>query len=503
MNDRKPSRRIVLRQLVSVSVIGALDLLRSGELFAATPAAKRPRSQPGPIPGVRGKVIRRKDADYEAWRQAMVWHRSKPARYPDMIVEAGSEDDVIAAVKYAAAKKLKIAVRSGGHNPLGPSVRNGGMCLNLSGLNDIRIDASRQVASIQSGVRSLQLLNTLGKQGLCFPTPHCASVGMGGFLLGGGLGWNHPYRGGVATFNIEGAEIITADGQRVTASADQNADLLWAVRGGGPGFFGVVTRFHLKLYPAPKTILASSYILPLEKVDTMTTALERITGSTDPRLEILAVLMHNPEAPPDAPPERSKICFVSAFAFGDSLEDSRAMLAPVAQSAIAQEALVKQEEQQFAFADLFPKYFSLADPGGYMGRYACDSAITDEPGKILHALADHFRHAPSRINHVISSWGLNLKAREDACFSSIAKHYVGCFAIWDEEKDDEREYQWLDQSISLMDPFARGHYVNEVEVRLHPERIRYCYSDAAWARLHELRKKYDPHGVFHTWLGQT
>jgi FAD/FMN-containing dehydrogenase len=499
MNYRNPSRRIVLRQLASASVIGALDLLRSRPLFAAEPAAPTA----GPIPGLQGTVIRRQDQYYEAWRQSLVWHRSKPARYPDMIVQARTEGDAIAAVRYAAENKLKVAVRSGGHNPLGPSVRDGGMCLDLSALTDILVDTSRQVASIQTGVRSLQLIRTLGTHGLCFPTPHCVTVGMGGFLMGGGLGWNHPYRGGVATFNIDAAEVITADGNRVIATAERNSDLLWAVRGGGPGFFGAVTRFHLRLYPAPKAILASSYILPLERLETMTSVLDRITAKTDPRLEILALLMHNPEAPPDAPPERSKICFLTAFAFGDSVDDCRSMLAPIAQSAIAQQSVTKDENQQFTFDRLYPAYFGGDKPGGYMGRYACDSAITDEPGKILHALADHFRRTPSPISHVIASYGLNLKARDDACFSSIAKHYVGCFAIWDEDKDDARNFKWLDQSISLMDPFARGHYVNEVEVRLRPGRIRYCYSDAAWKRLQELRKKYDPNGVFHTYLGQT
>jgi FAD/FMN-containing dehydrogenase len=265
----------------------------------------------------------------------------------------------------------------------------------------------------------------------------------------------------------------------------------------------VVTRFHLKLYPAPKAILASSYILPLDGLDTVTATLERITESAEPRLEILAVLMHNPEAPPAAPAERSKICFLTAFAFGDTADDARSMLAPLAQSAIAEQAVTKDENQRFTFDRLYPQYFGTDTPGGYLGRYAAESVITDEPGKVLHGLADHLRRATSPINHVIASYGLNLKARDDACFSSIAKHYVGCFAIWDEEQDDESNFQWLDQAIPFMDPFAKGHYVNEVEARRHPERIRACYSKAAWKRLQELRKKYDPQGVFHTYLGYT
>lgn len=494
-----PSRRIVLKQLASVTVIGALGSLRSRALFANEGGGSVTES----IPGFRGKVVRRQDKDYELWRQSMVWHMSKPARHPDMIMQASSEQDVMAAVKFAARHKLKVAVRSGGHNATGASLRDDGVCIDLSGLADVRVDASGQIASIQPGVRSLQLITKAGEHGLCFPGPHCPSVGLGGFLMGGGIGWNYAHRGGVATFSIDAAEVITADGNRVLASADNNPDLLWAVRGAGPGFFGVVTRFHLKLYPAPKAILSSSYIHPLDGLATVTTALDKLNEIKDPRVEILALLVHSPDAPPDAPPERSKICFVSAFAFADSADEARSLLAPFAQSALATQSVAKEENQEFTFDKLYFKYFGTDAIGGRLARYACDSVITDEAGKALHALADHFRHTPSRGTHVLAAYGMNLRPREDACFSSIAKHYVGCFAIWDEERDDDANFQWLDQTLPLMDPFAKGHYVNEVEARRHPERIRACFSEVNWKRLQDLRKKHDPEGVFHTYLGHT
>lgn len=496
--ENSASRRIALKQLVSLSVVGAIEMLRSRQAVAG----ESPAALTGDIPGTSGRVIRRQDANYESWRQSLVWHKSKPSRYPDMIVQARSADEVAAVVRYAAENKLKIAIRSGGHNPTGASLRDGGICLDLSTLTDIEVDTATQVASVQTGARALQLVVALAQHGLTFPTAHCSTVGMGGFLLGGGIGWNHPYRGGVATFSIEGAEMVLANGNRIMANAKENADLFWAVRGGGPGLFAAVTRFQLQTYPLPKAILASSYILPLEALQTMTATLDQLSGTMNPRLEILALLMHNPEAPPDLPPEQAKICFLTAFAFGYSAAESRAMLAPLAESAIARQAIVKEENQPFTLIELFNKFFNTSTPGGYMGRYAAESAITEEPGKILHAMSDHFRHAHSPICHVIASYGLNLKARQDACFSSIARHYVGCFAIWDNPNDDELNYRWLEKSTTLMDPYAKGHYVNEVEGQRHPERIQKCYSPEAWQRLGQLRRKYDPQGVFHSYLGQ-
>lgn len=498
MTADSPSRRSVLKALASTSVIGALGSLRAPRALAA-PAGTATAAG---IPGVTGTIVRKADKDYEMWRQSMVWHKSKPSRFPDMIVQPRSEQEVIAAVKYAAQKKLKVTTRGGGHNATGASVRDGGLLIDCAGLTECKVDAARQIAAIQPGVRSIQLIVEAGKQGLCFPGPHCPTVGLGGFLLGGGIGWNYGHRGGVATFSIDSAEVVTADGRLLKASATENPDLLWAVRGGGPGFFGVITRFNLKLYPAPKAIRVSSYIHALENLGAVTKALDELMKVKDSRAEVLALFMHNPAAPKGAPPEKSKICFVSVFAFGDSPADAGAMLAPFARSALASGALSKDENQEFTFEKLYFTFFGTSAVGGHLGRYACDSIMTNEPGKALHALADHFRQTPSPISHVLAAYGMNLKAREDACFSSIADHYVGCFAIWDDEKDDERNFRWLDQTLPLMDPFNKGHYVNEVEARRHPERIRQSYSEANWKRLYEVRRKYDPAGVFHAHLGQ-
>ncbi len=503
MNDKTLSRRLVLKQLASMSVLGALGPLRSLPLAAAEVDGPLSKS----IPGIQGKIIRRQDENYELWRQSMVWHQSKPNRYPDMIIQAQSEQDVIAAVKYAAQNKLRVAIRSGGHNSNGPSLRNGGALIDVSAMSDIQIDESKQIASIQPGVRSLQLVTAAREKGLSFPVPHCPSVGLSGFVMGGGIGLNYPQLGGVATFSIVGAEIVTAEGKLVMATANQNPDLFWAVRGVGPGFFGVVTRLHLQLYPVPKAIMGNSYIFPLDDLETVTNALDNIRKNNNvERVELLTLLMHHPEVPPDAPPEKSKICFVTAFAFEDSEDEARAVLEPFAQSALAKKSMVKIENQVFSFEGIFDKYFSLEDSAGRMARYAVDNVLTNDGSKTLHALADHFRRAPSKDCHVLATYGMNLEAKDDACFSTVADCYVGCYSVWDGEENDDRNFHWLAQTLPLMDPFAEGHYVNEVEARKgrgNPVRFRQCFSKANWKRLQQLRQKYDPNGVFHSYLGHT
>ncbi len=498
MHDMNSSRRVALRQLASLSVLGAVGLLRSPGLLAAAGD-----TTPPPVPdGIRGRVVRRGDEDYEQWRQSMVWHLSKPDRRPDMIVQASSVEDVIATVKYAARQGLKIATRSGGHNSTGPSLRDGGICLSLSALNDVRIDPVQRIASIQPGTRSLQLVTMAREKGLCFPVPHCPTVGLGGFVMGGGIGWNYSHRGGVSCFSIRAAEVVTADGRLVRATPEHHPELLWAVRGAGPGFFGVVTRLELELYPVPGAILVSSYIHPLDELPRVTAALHELMGVKDSRVEVLALLMRNLEAPADAPREENQICFVSAFAFADTADEARTLLKPLAQSPLATGCLAKVENQPFSFEGLYGKFFSPSVPAGRVARYAVDNVMTDDTGETLLALAGHYRKAPAPDSHVLSAWGMNLKARDDACFSSIADSYVGCYAIWDDERDDPANFHWLGQAPALMDPYAKGHYVNEVEARLNPDRIRQCFSPENWRRLRALRRSYDPEGVFHDYLGR-
>ena len=493
MSYKLSSRRTVLKQMASMGVLGILNSLRS------TPLAAMEQKT---LDNFKGKVVTRKDDNYEIWRQSMHWHQSKPNRYPDMIVQAQSVDDVIAAVNHAAINNLKIALKSGGHNAAGSAMRNGGMLLDVAALNEIEIDSGKQIASIQPGVKSIQLVTEAGKEGFSFPAPHCPSVGLSGFTMGGGIGWNYSAHGGMSCYSIDSAEVVLANGKLVTASANENPDLLWAIRGGGQGFFGAVTRLNLKLYPAPKAIHASSYILPLDELDLVTRTLDELVEIKDDRVELLIILAHNPAAPADASPDQAKICMVTAFCFADTTEEAIDLLKPVSQSALAVKSIAREENQPFSFEGLYNKYFSLEVPAGMLARYKVDNVMTNDPAKVLHALKDHFKHAPSPHAHILAGYGMNLKAREDVCFSSIASTYLGCYSIWDEEENDDINLRWLGEAIPLMDPYAKGHYVNEVEPSLNPDRMRKCYSDDAWMRLEQLRGKYDPSGVFHHFLGQ-
>ena len=203
--------------------------------------------------GSVGIGFRRGEAGYEAARRGACWNALVPARYPEIIVQARDAEEVGAAVRLARAEGWRIGVRAGGHSWAGNHLRDGGMLLDVSRLDGAAIDAAGRRASVGPGCTGDALDRRLAKRGLFFPVGHCRGIGLGGYLLQGGFGWNSRAVG-LGCENVTGVDYVGANGVLRHAGADENAEMLWAARGAGPGFFGVVTRFALKLHERPKAM---------------------------------------------------------------------------------------------------------------------------------------------------------------------------------------------------------------------------------------------------------
>src|SRR5262249_8313396 len=215
--------------------------------------------------GIEGKVTTATAAGYDQLRRELLWNQLTPARYPQLIVQVATEQDVVEAVRFARTHRMQIAVRGGGHSWVGFALRDGSLLLDLGRLNQVAIDREARTAAIQPAVTGRVLTRQLAAHGLAFPVGHCPTVPLSGFVLNGGLGWN--FNGwGPACFSVEAANVVTADGRLVVANQEHHADLLWAIRGAGPGFFAVVTQYRLKLYPVPRAITTSTYYYPLQRI---------------------------------------------------------------------------------------------------------------------------------------------------------------------------------------------------------------------------------------------
>ena len=371
IGQKKPNikiRRTFLKRIAGLFIVSIFSVFRLPYALAQTLSDN--------LKNIKGRIINRGDSNYNLWRGAMIWYKFKPKRYPDIIIQAQSEQDVIDAVNYARTNGLKISVRSAGHNPAKAVLREGGMLLDISPLQKVEVDKTTQTAWIQPGIRSEELNKFTLEHDLVFPSAHTGLVGLGGYLLGGGNGWNMGELD-LATRSILAAEIILADGKKVIASPNDNEELHWAIRGVGPGFFGVVIRYKLQLYPVHPVTVLNHYVVPVNKLSAVVNVLDDVASKKDKRLEMIAkVGRFFPREKPYA--ERDLVCELAIFAFADSDEDAKNIMMAVTRSQLGELSIMKRENIHLAHMQLFtPPATDYSSPN----RTNVENIWLDDPGK--------------------------------------------------------------------------------------------------------------------------
>ncbi len=454
---------------------------------------------------VKGEVVTANAPDFAAVRNALVWNKIKPDRSPAVIVRVKNENDVVEAVNFARENGLKVVVRGGGHTWCGLAVRNGGMTIDLSALNESRIDAATRTAVIQPVISNRELARRLGEHGLAFPIGHCPTVKAGGYLLNGGMSWNMGHWG-PACLSVEAVEFVTADGKLIKASATEHQDLYWAARGCGPGMFAVATRFHLKCYPLPWAIATSNYYFSLNDLKDAVDEVVALGRKMPDKVELSIFLIKAPAGLADACRDRNgKLCMVSAVAFGMTKEESEAALAPLEQGAMVKKALARTFNEPSSFERLA---IASGETWPENHRNLCENQCSKaRPSDMLMALRDKFVEAPSAKSVIVfcqSTGPRNLlEPHPEVALSMDATSYGGSWAIWEKEEDDAANRKWQDEVIAIMKPFTSQHYIGETDIVQDPSRVQESYSAEKWKRLEEVRAKYDPQGVFFGFLGGT
>ena len=446
---------------------------------------------------IEGKVTTSTDPGYEHLRCGMVWNQLTPARYPRLIVQAATEDDVVEAVRFAGIHRIKVAVRGGGHSWVGFSLRDESLLLDLGGLRQLSIDSAARQATVQPAVTGREFNDLLHRNGLAFPVGHCPSVPLGGFLLSGGLGWNSS-RWGPACFSIEAAKVVLADGSLIVVDSEQHAELLWAVRGAGPGFFAVVTQYRLKLYPAPRAITTSTYFYRLQDIEEVGSWAANIARQLPSDVELTLFIA---PAPPDlAEPCRLSngfVCILNATAFVDTVREATATLSLFERCPVAHRCLKKEVNRTDSFD-------SLLNLGGTLWperhRAMADTLWSNTPpSQPLSVARDFFLRAPSPKSLAVCAFstGDNPAVLPDAAFSMMAGTLLLCYAIWEHPGDDVANAAWHREMITALDPCALGYYVGESDIVTQPARAERSFERANWQRLQALRRTYDPDDRFH------
>ena len=239
---------------------------------------------------LRGEVVTPADPDYDDAR--LVWNGLHDAR-PALIVRCAGAADVIAAVGFARSNDLPIAVRGGGHSVVGFSTSDGGIVIDLSRMNEVHVDPEARRATVGGGAVWADVDHETQAHGLATTGGLVSSTGVGGFTLGGGIGWTLR-KFGLACDNLVAAEVVTADGRLVRATETDNPELLWGLRGGG-GNFGIVTQFEFELHPLGPTVYAGAIFYPAEAAPAL---LRTFRSWADTAPDDITALVNLTTAPP-------------------------------------------------------------------------------------------------------------------------------------------------------------------------------------------------------------
>lgn len=426
---------------------------------------------------------------YEIARVGRVFNARRPDRLPVAVLEASTEQDVVEGVRLARERGWKVAVRAGGHSWAAWSVRDDALLIDLGALKEIVYDEETAIVSASPSVKGGDELNPfLAERGRFFNGGHCPSVGIGGFLLQGGMGWNA--RGwGWAAENIVAMDVVTAGGELVRADEEHHSDLFWAARGSGPGFFGVVTRFHLRTRPLPQSLHHTVHLYPIELFDEVMTWLDGVHREISPDVEIVAVT----QTPPDPPPGHrgGPLLVVSGVALVDTPEEARTALAPLSGCPFADQALLRVDAAPTTFAEQLTLQ-RTANPEGH--RYLVDNAWLEGPAeRTVPAMRRAFTNLPTPKTFTIWFSMGPVRQLPDMALSLQTDVYVATYVVYDDPAQDGPLRKWLGESMADMEPCTTGQYLGDSD--LATRNVKFL-GDAQWERLQQIRALRDPDGLF-------
>jgi FAD/FMN-containing dehydrogenase len=444
----------------------------------------------------KGTIATPDDASFPELLHGGLWNRLIPDRAPQVLVRAADEQDVIAAVRFARENNLKVAVRGGGHNWCQPTLRHGGLLIDISDFTRVvSLDVEARRAVVQPIISNRDIQKILNAHGLAYPSGHCPQVKLSGYLLGGGMSWNQGVWGAGAE-SVEAVEIVTPAGELITASATQNAEWFWAARGAGSTFFGVVTRYHLRLHPLPRAIHGSTYWFPLDAAPAVGQWLGELAPTLDPSVELSLFLL---EAPPElvdkAAAHNGKLCMVTATAFADTAGEAQANLQPLEDS--PELFLSRTFATPLTFEQLFDGSGALW-PEGLRNRVEATFSNAP-PGELVQSVAPHLEASPSSLTLVLFVFftGPSVPAPlHGMAYSMSARIYGGPWTMWRDAEDDSENSAWHAECVQRMRPFLCGTYVGESDTAGTPADAVSAFSPASWQRLADLRAKLDPDRVF-------
>jgi FAD/FMN-containing dehydrogenase len=448
---------------------------------AAQPTAKL--SIPRLRTDLKGRVIAPGDDDYDRARTVV---SGTIDRRPAVIVKVADADDVADVVRLARETELELAVRSGGHSNAGHSVSEGGIVLDLSDMKGLEIDVAGRMAWAETGLTAAEVTRAIGAHGLVVGFGDTGSVGIGGITLGGGVGYL-VRKFGLTVDDLLAAEVVTADGERLTVDDQHHPDLFWAIRGGG-GNFGVATRFKYRLHELPETY-GGLLVLPAT-AETVAGFIAAAEAAPD-ELSTIANVMPCPPMPFIGEEHHGKLVILGLMTYAGDPEAGERAVAPLRALAEPLADLLVAQPYEAMYAEEDPDYHpTAASRTMFVDRV--DADVAEEIMRWLNASDAAMRVAQLR---VLGGAMARVPADATAFAHRSSRIMVNVAAFFEGPEDQKVREEWVAGFASALEQEDSGAYVNFL-LDEGEERIRAAYPGKTWDRLAEIKARYDPANLF-------
>ncbi|MEO6411669.1 MAG: FAD-binding oxidoreductase [Pedococcus sp.] len=420
--------------------------------------------------------LRPGDDGYDA--ACAVWN-AMVDRKPALIVRCSSTADVVAAVRYGRDEGLEIGVRCGGHSVLGLPVTDGGLLIDLAPMGTAQVDPGSRRARVGGGALLGALDIASQRHGLATTAGNVSHTGVGGLTLGGGVGWLSRLCG-LSCDNVTSFEVVTADGDVVTATATERPDLYWGLRGGG-GNFGVVTEFEFRLHDVGTRALEVEFVHEFEDAHEALRGWRALLGEA-PRRATPVARVGDLEGRPVL---RIGYVWVGDPSEGRSLVSSyRSIGRPIA-----------ERVEELSYLDLQTAGDDVE--GHAIRRYWKGHYLTQLTDDAIEAILDRGKGAYPAARLTMNAGAISDLPDEDSAYSHRDALIEFTTSVgWLDPSEDQARMSAAREYAAGIEPFASGAYVNALSDE-GDQGIRRAYSAAKLARLTELKREYDPHNVFH------
>jgi FAD/FMN-containing dehydrogenase len=440
--------------------------------------------------GLRGSAFRPGDAEYaEACR---IWN-AMIERRPALVVRPRTSADVAACIAFARDTGLPLSVRGGGHNIAGTALCDGGVMIDFSTQKEVEVDAAAGRVRVQPGATWADVDRATQPFGLVVPGGIVSATGVAGFTLGGGFGWVSR-RHGFAADNLHAVEIVTADGEMRRASARDNSDLFWALRGGG-GNFGVVTAFEFEAQPHGPEVVAGLVLHPAARAKEVLALFRQATAEAPDGLCHLLIMRKAPPLPVLPQEVHGAPVVGIAVCYSGPPEEGEELVAPIRRfgqplaDTIGRKAFVAHQQFLDSGQPFGRRYYWKSD-------YFDDVPAAADATIIAHAGAIASPHSAVLCMH-LGGAAARRPAAETAVGNRTAEYVLNMQGAWEAPAEDAVHIGWARDFWAAMRPFSSGGtYVNFLTEDADDERRHAAYGPALYARLAHIKAKYDPENLF-------